>query len=125
MVINSIRLVPGCRVFGSHRPLVKNPSISVKRCVRSKFYCTVIKSEGLHKWEARFDFDGKSKVVASRSLKFVPNDAGIPWNEENERSNSTMVLATPNVDTHVNETYFVSLWSNCANSLFMFILLFY
>ena len=90
-----------------------------------KSYGALVKAEGLHKWLVCFDFDGKSKVVTSRSLKFVPNDAGIPWNEENERSNSTTVLATPNVDTHVNETYFVSLWSNCANSLFMFILLFY
>jgi len=59
MVVKTIRLIPGCRVSGSHGPLATNPNASVKRCMRGKVYGTVIKAEGLHKWEIRFDFDGK------------------------------------------------------------------
>ena len=67
--------------------------------------------EGLHKWEVCFDFDGKSKVVTSRSLKLVLNDAGIPLNKESKESssNSGTVSAAPTVDTNVSETNFVSL----------------
>ena len=57
MVVNVVRLVPDCRVFGIHGPLVKNSNASVKRRVRDKVYGTVITSKRLHKWEARFDFD--------------------------------------------------------------------
>ena len=102
MVVNSVRLLPGCRIFGSHGPLEKNPNASVKRRVRSKVYGTVLKAEGLHKWEVRFDFDGKSKVVTSKSLKLVPNDAGIPLNEESECSGSTTVSAVFTADTTVS-----------------------
>ena len=108
MVVNSVRLLPGCRIFGSHGPLEKNPNASVKRRVRSKVYGTVLKAEGLHKWEVRFDFDGKSKVVSSRSLKLVPNDAGIPLNEESEGSDSATVSTVSTADTNVSETSFVS-----------------
>ena len=121
MVGNVVRLVPGSRVFGSHGPLVENPNVNVKRRVRSKAYGTVVKAEGLHKWEARFDFDGKSRVVASRSLKLVPNDAGIPLNEEsaNSTSDSTTATAASTVDTRVSVSFFVSLsfFKYCANSI--------
>ena len=36
MVVNSIRLVPGCRVFGSHRPLVKNLFLGYFHAPKSK-----------------------------------------------------------------------------------------
>ena len=108
MVVNAVRLVPDSRLFGSHGPLVANPNASVKRRVRDKVYGTVVKAEGLHKWEVRFDFDGKSKVVSSRSLKLVPNDAGIPLNEESEGSDSATVSALSTADTNVSETSFVS-----------------
>ena len=102
MVVNSVRLLPGCRIFGSHGPLVKYPNASVKRRVRSKVYGTVVKAEGLHKGEVRFDFDSNSKVVTSKSLKLIPNDAGIPLNDESECSGSTTVSAVFTVDTTVS-----------------------
>ena len=98
-----------------------NVNASVKRRVISKSYNTVVKAEGLHKWEVRFDFDGKSRVVASRSLKLVPNDAGIPLNEEsaNSASDSTTATAASTVDTRVSVSFFVSLslFKYCANSI--------
>jgi len=103
MVVNAVCLVPVCRVFGSHGPLAKNPNASVKRHMRGKVYGAVIKAEGLHKWEVRFNFDGKSKVVTSRSLEIVPNDAGIPLNEESEESgdnDGTTASAVSTVDTN-------------------------
>jgi len=108
MVVNAVRLVPGSRVFGSHGPLVTNPNTSVKRRVRGKVYGTVVKAEGLHKWEVHFDFDDKSKVVTSRFLELVPNDAGIPLNEKSEGSDSVTVSAVSTADTNVSETHFVS-----------------
>jgi len=51
-------------------------------------------------------------VVASRLLKLVPNDAGIPLNEEGDESggsDDTTASAVSTVDTSVSETYFVSL----------------
>ena len=108
MVVNAVHLVPGSRVLSSHGPLMANPNVNVKRRVRSKAYRTVVKAEGLHKWEVRFDFDGKSRVVASRSLKLVPNDAGIPLKKEDKdsNSNSTTVTEAPTVDTSVSAKYF-------------------
>jgi len=103
MVVNAVFLVPGCCVFGSYGQLVINPNVSVKRRVRGKVYGTVIKAEGLYKWEDHFDFDGKSKVVTSRSFKFFPNDAGIPLNEESEESgesDGTTASAVSTVDTN-------------------------
>ena len=88
MVGNTVCLVPECRVFGSHGPLVINPNASVKQCVISKVYGIVIKAEGLHKWIVCFDFDGRSKVVTSRSLKHVTDNAGIPLNEESVGNDS-------------------------------------
>ena len=111
MVRNAVYLVPGSHVFGSHGPLMTNPNASVKRRVRIKAYSIVVKTEGLHKWEVCSEFDGKSKVVTSRSLMLVPNDAGIPLNKESENSNSDSAMATAAsmVDTSVSETYFVLL----------------
>jgi len=106
MVVNAVRLVPGCCVFGSHGPLVINPNASVKQRVRGKVYGTVIKAEGLHKWEVCFDFDGKAKVVTSRSLKLVLNDANIPLNEESEESgvnDGTTASAISTVDTNATQ----------------------
>ena len=84
----------GCHVLGSHRPLIANPNESVKWHMRQKVYRTVIKAEGLHKWEVPFDFDGKSKVVSSRSLKCVPIHAGILLDEENTCSDSITISDT-------------------------------
>jgi len=75
-------------------------------------YGTVIKAEGLYKWEVCFDFGGKSKVVTSRLLKLVPNDTGIPLNEESDKSGGSdgiMASAVSTVATNVSETYFFSL----------------
>jgi len=50
--------------------------------------------------------------VTSILLKLVPNNAGIPLNEESEESggsNGTTVSAVSTVDTNVSDTYFVSL----------------
>ena len=72
MVVNEVRLIPGCRVFGSHRQLVKNPNASVKR---------------------RVNFGRTSKLATSRSLKLTPNDTGIPLSKESDEkgvSNSTI-----------------------------------
>jgi len=106
MVVNAVRLVLGCRVFVSHRMMMTNPNASVKRHVRDKVYRTVIKAEGLHKWEVRFDFDVKSKAVTSRLLKLVPNNVCMPLNEEGKDSggsNGTTTSAVSTVDTNATQ----------------------
>jgi len=112
MVVNTVCSVSDCRVFGSHKSLVTNSNASMKWRVRGKVYGTVVKAEGLYKWEVRFDFDGKSKVVTSRSLKLVLNDTGIPLNEEIKESGGSdgaSASTVSTVDKNVSETYFVSL----------------
>ena len=72
----------GCRVTGSHGPLIVNPNPNIKRYVRQKVNGTVIRATGQRKWIVVFDFDGKEKEVTSASLKVATDSAeGIPLNE--------------------------------------------
>ena len=75
-------LQAGCRVIGSHGPLIDNPNPNIKRRVREKVIGTVIRASGQRKWIVVFDFDGKEKEVASASLKKVSDEStGVPLNE--------------------------------------------
>lgn len=80
-MVNSKRLYNGCRVEGSHGPLVPNPNPNVKRRVREKVVGTILAPAGLHKWDVIFDFNGKRQTVSSSSLKLVEDNKGIPLNE--------------------------------------------
>lgn len=72
----------GCRVTGSHGPLMENPNPNIKRRVRQKVNGTVIRATGQRRWIVVFDFDGKEKEVTSASLKVATDSAeGIPLNE--------------------------------------------
>ena len=77
------RIKVGSRVKGSHGPLITNPNASVKRQVREVVIGTVLRACGIAKWDVCFNFDGKVKQnISSRSLQLIPDDSGIPLNEE-------------------------------------------
>ena len=63
-----------------HGALLPNPN-GGKRHVRDRFYGTVVKAVGQHKWEIKFDFDGVGKEVTSKSLQLAEEGAGIPVSE--------------------------------------------
>ena len=67
-----------------------NLSESVKRRIRDKVYGTVLKTEGLDKWEVCFDYDYACRLVTSRSLKIVPDDVGIPLIEAHTESDNSI-----------------------------------
>ena len=84
------RIYVGCRVIGSHGPLVTNPNVSVKRRVRSKVVGTIMKAVGQQKWDVQFDFDGIVKEgVSSTSLQIVEADVGITLDEINNTNNNS------------------------------------
>ena len=78
----SKQIFVGCRVEGSHGPLVANPDPKIKRRVHSKAVGTVVKANEQHKWEVLFDYNGKIKVCNSSSLSIVPIGSGVPLHEE-------------------------------------------
>ena len=80
-MVHSSHIFVGCRVEGSHGPLLPNPNPNAKRRVREKVAGTVLKASGLHQWDVLFDFDGKVKQVSSRSLRIVPTQSSIPVDE--------------------------------------------
>ena len=88
-MVTSDRIHPGCRVIGSHGPLVAS-SNGGKRRVREKVYGTILKAVDQQRWEVMFDFDNRTQLVTSRSLKLVKLSAGIPLNELSEKSVSTL-----------------------------------
>ena len=88
-MVTSDRIHPSCRVIGSHGPLVAS-SKSVKRRVREKVYGTIVKAVDQQRWEVMLDFDNRTKLITSRSLKLVKLSAGIPLNELSEKSVSTL-----------------------------------
>ena len=71
----------GCRVEGAFGPLVPSPNPKVKRRVREKVCGTVIRAVDHRRWETVCDLDGEIKIVTSNSLKFVPDEFGIPLHE--------------------------------------------
>ena len=75
------RIYPGCRVEGAHGDLVPNPRGN-KRRVREKVIGTVIEAAGEHKWKVNFDYNGKEKIVTSKSLKVVQIGAGLPMTDQ-------------------------------------------
>ena len=81
------RISVGCRVEGSLGPLQPNPNPDSKRRIRMRVVGTVLSAAGSHMWNVRFDFDGKTKVVHSRSLKIVPAGTAIPVNERTKNNN--------------------------------------
>ena len=84
------RIYVGCRVLGSHGPLVTNPNESVKRHVRSKVVGTILKAVGQQKWDVQFDFDGSVKEgVSSTSLQIVEADVGITLDEISNTNNNS------------------------------------
>ena len=62
---------------GSYGPLIANPNPSIKRRVLSRMVGTVVRAAGHHKWDVLFDYNGKTKLVASNSLTIVPPGTGI------------------------------------------------
>ena len=78
----SKQIFVGCRVEGSHGPLVANPNPNIKRWVFSWVVGTVLKTNEQHKWEVLFDFDGKVKVCSLKLLSIVPLESNIPLHEE-------------------------------------------
>ena len=78
----SKQIFVGCRVQGSHGPLVANPDPKIKRRVHAKVIGTVLKANGQHKWDVQFDFNGKIKVCNSKLLSIVPFDSGVPLHEQ-------------------------------------------
>ena len=74
----------GSHVEGSYGPLIANPNPATKRRVRSRTVGTVVRAAGHHKWDVLFDYDGKTKSVASNSLTIVPPGTGIPLDELSE-----------------------------------------
>ena len=72
MVLTSAeRIKVGSQVKGSHGR------------VREVVVGTVLRACGIAQWDVCFDFDGKVKQnISSRSLQLIPDDSGIPLNEE-------------------------------------------
>ena len=50
--------------------------------MHAKVIGTVLKSNGQHKWDVQFDFNGKIKVCNSKSLSIVPFDSRVPLHEQ-------------------------------------------
>ena len=73
---------------GPHDPLVSHLNGGKQR-VQLNVYGTVIKAIGAQKREVKFDFDGMSKEVTSRSLSLVEGEARVPVNELIIRSESS------------------------------------
>ena len=82
----------GCRVEGSHGPLVANPNPSIKRRVHSRAVGTVVKARDQHKWEVLFDYNSKVKVCNSKSLTIVPFETGVPLHEEEQKVSHLIFL---------------------------------
>ena len=80
-MVRSTHVFVGCRVEGSHGPLMNSPNVHSKRRVREKVVGTVIKAAGLHEWDVTFAFDEKVKTVSSWSFKMLPVESGISVNE--------------------------------------------
>ena len=78
----SKKIFVGCRVEGSHGPLVANPDPKIKRRVHSKVIGTVLKANEQHKWDVLFDFNNKVKVCSSKLLSIVPFGSRVPLHEE-------------------------------------------
>ena len=72
----------GCKVEGSHGPLV-NPNI--KRRVHSRAVGIVVMARDQHKWELLFDYNSKVKVYNSKSFTIVPFKTGVPLHEEEQQ----------------------------------------
>ena len=72
----------GCRVEGSHGPLVANPNPNIKRRVHSRAVGTVVKARNQHKWEVLFDYNSKVNLCNSKSLTIVPFETVVPLHEE-------------------------------------------
>ena len=79
---NSNQIFIDCRVEGSHGPLVANPNPNIKRQVHSRVVGTVLKANEQHKWDVKFDFNGKVKVCSLKSLSIVPSGSGVPLHDE-------------------------------------------
>ena len=75
----------GCRVEGSHGPLVENPNPNIKRRVHLRAVGTVVKAGDQHKWEVFFDYYTKVKECNSKSLTIVPFKTGIPLHKEEKQ----------------------------------------
>ena len=58
-------ILVGCRVMGSHGPLIENPNPNVKQRIRQPVTGTVIRALGPHVWDVQFDHDGKVKTGVS------------------------------------------------------------
>ena len=81
-ITGTSRISVGCRVIGSHGPLIENPNPNAKRRIRQPVTGTVICASGPHVWDVQFDHDGVVKAgISSRSLKIVQEGSGIPLNE--------------------------------------------
>ena len=86
-MVHPSRISVGCLVEGSLGPLQPNPNPDSKRIIRMRVVRTVLSAAGPHMWNVSFDFDGKTKVVHSCSLKIVPDGTAIPVNEITNNNN--------------------------------------
>ena len=102
-MINSDRIHPGRRVYGAHGPLLANPN-GGKRRVREKVHGTVLKAVDQHKWEVVFDFDGKTKIVTSKSLKIVADEAGIPIDELTSNTSPSPPVLPQQIDSEAQSS---------------------
>ena len=91
-MVGSDRIQVGCRVEGSHGPLIEDPTGIKKRRVKEKVVGTVVGALDLHKWEVVFDYDGEIRVVTSRSLQIVDDGVGIPLDEETTDDDKVAML---------------------------------
>ena len=91
-MVLSNRIHVGSRVEGSKGPLLPNPNPSSdskrQRRKRMRVVGTVMSAAGPHEWNVVFDFDGKSQVVNSRSLKIVPDGFAIPTHESTNKEDT-------------------------------------
>ena len=89
----SKRIFVGCRVKGSHGPLVANPNPNIKRRVHSRVVGTVLKANEQHKWEVLLDFNGKVKVCSTKLLLIVPLGRGVPLHEEIQKVSKVNLIS--------------------------------
>ena len=73
---SKVRIVPGCRVKGSHAELRPNPNRK-KRRIKEKVMEKEMSAVGPHEWNVLFDYNGKVKKVISKSFTGVSLLAGI------------------------------------------------
>ena len=106
MVRTNKNITVGARVEGCFGPLIPNPNPAIKRRVRSRVVGTVLRGLERHRWEVRFDFDGKQQEVRSNALKLVPASYGIPLNEASPSPSRTLASGrnSSSSDTTVTTT---------------------